>query len=144
MTTDLTKANELLDRAAQLNQVTEQSFLSLAATLSEISETGAYKDAGYESYVEYVAGDLGRSKSTASKLAKVGAWIRSSGFQPETLETTYARLYQSINLLPEGKPEEILSHATTLSESEILQAKQEKDAGPHECVAVCKSCKRLM
>lgn len=143
MTHELDLKNQLLDRAAQLNQITEQSFLTLAATLSEIEETKAYQEAGYETYEMYVAGDLKRSKSTASKLLKVGRWIKESGFMPETLDTTYARLYQSINLLPEGTPEQVLSHASTQSEVELVSAQKSKKAGPHEpdFLEICTVCK---
>lgn len=142
---DLTTKNELLDRAAQLNQITEQSFFSLSVTLAEIEETGAYKEAGYESYAEYVAGDLQRSKSTASKLLKVGKWIKASGFLPETIETSYPRLYSAMNALPEAAPEEVLAHATTLSESEIITTKHEK-AFPNcqHPTHICKDCRAIL
>lgn len=138
--TDLTKANELLDRAAQLSTVSEQSFFALCVVLCEIESTGAFKEAGYESYAEYVSGELRRSKSTASKLLKVGKWIQTSGFSPETLDTSYPRLYASINALPEAEPAEVLAHAVTLSESEIITTRKSKEAGPHEHRWACTKC----
>jgi len=144
MSTDLTKANELLDRASQLSQVSEQSFFALCVVLCEIEATGAFKEAGYESYADYVSGELRRSKSTASKLLKVGKWIQTSGFSPETLDTSYPRLYASINALPEASPDVVLAHASTLSESEIITKRKEDKAGEHTCEPKCRHCGRMM
>lgn len=134
---------ELLDRAKNLSTAAENMFLSLAVTLADIEETKAFKGLGYEKYDEYVEGELNRSKSTASKLLKVGRFIKASGFTPEKLETTYPRIYSSLNLLgPSASPKEVLAHAIGNTESELINKQKSKKAGPHEpnFVKVCTVC----
>lgn len=136
--------NEILTRASELNQLAEGMYFTLAVTLSEIEEQEAYKELGYESYADYVEGELNRSKGTASKMLKVGKFLRSSGFLPETINTTYPRLYASINLLPDAPAEKVLEHAVALRETDLITAKNAQDAGEHECKGKCIYCKRLM
>ncbi len=109
MTLTLNQQQELLERAKQLNVVVENSYLTLACVLSEIYETETYKATGFDTFEDYIQQELNRSKSVGSKLKKVGDFIRASKFQPETLDTSYVRLYQAINLLPEAEPERVLA-----------------------------------
>lgn len=133
------------EQAQRLCQHAEDTYFTLAVLLSEIEESGEFKEWGFETFHEYAQEELQKSKGTISKLTKDGSWLRKHfGRDIPKLNTSYARLYSAINLLPEGTPEEVIAHATTLSESELIGAKSSKDAGEHACQAVCKHCKRLM
>lgn len=139
--TDLTKANELLDEVKVLNRIVEESYLTLALKLAQVSELKLYEEAGYGSYAEYVVEELQRPKSFASKMLKDGLFILQNKLDPSALDTTYTRLYGAINLLGEGATaEEVISHATTLSESELITSKKSKDAGVHEHRWACTKC----
>jgi len=141
MDTSLTLSRR--EQAQRLNFGAEKLIGSLCVLLAEFEESKEYEEWGFDTFHEYAQSELGKSKPTVSRLTKVGRLLRSSG-QELPDGTSVTRMYYAMNLLPEASFEEIAAHAQTLSESEIIGAKQAKDAGEHACIAVCKHCKRLM
>lgn len=123
---------ELLEQAKVLNKTVETGYLTLAVILSQIEETKAYESLGYESFQEYSVNELNRSKGTISKLLKVGKWLRDCEFQTETLDTSYARLYESINLNKDKDPQFILASAQTNTQDELEEEKRMNKFGEHE------------
>lgn len=136
--------NEILERAKNLNAAVESHYLHLALTLAEISEAKLFREVGYGSYTEYVENELSRSKTFASNMLTVGKFLKENNYLPESVYTSYARLATSIRAHRDQDPQYILAAAQTNTEAELIQARQEKEAGEHECVAVCKHCKKLL
>jgi len=104
----------------------------LATTLSIINDTEAFRALGYDTFFEYAQEELQRSKSTVSKLLKVGNWVIENKFQPEKLDTSYAKLYESINLYQDKDPLFVLASAQTNTQMELEDARREAIHGPHQ------------
>lgn len=134
----------LLDNAKALNQALETSYLSLALVLVEIHETEAWKDAGHEDFPTYYREELGREKSTVSRLLEVGRWLKQVALEQPPTGIGYKKLYQAIKAFPEKDPEYILAAASVNSLSELQKESREKVQ--HECdaISVCKTCWRRM
>lgn len=126
------ETQDLLNRAKLLNSAVESGYMTLATTLSQINSTEAFKALGYDTFFDYAKEELNRTKGTVSKLLKVGDWIVQQQYEPEKLETSYARLYESLNLNKDKDPQFILAAAQTNSQSELEDAKREAKHGVHE------------
>lgn len=127
----------LLDHTRELNRQIETAYIELGIALSEVEETSAWRELGYDSFPDYYQQDLGRTKSTVSKLITVGKWVKSHGFLNETNGASYTTIYESINAFPEKEPQFILEAAKTNTLSEIRAERQEKHPCLHEEVALC-------
>lgn len=143
MTSLTTKeSNELLDKAKFLNISVENDYLDLCDTMSEIEESGAFKEAGYDTFMDYAMQDLGRSKGVISRMVKVGTFRRVNSFQNETKGISYSRLYLSINAHKDESPEYIVAAAQTNTESELIISGNQKSVPKHEGVFdICSICK---
>ena len=137
MSNEITTHSDLLDNATTLNQQLEKSYLGLALVLVAIEETGAYKEAGYEDFATYYREDLGREKSTVSRLLHVGRWLRDNKLAVPTV--SYRKLSDSIKRFPNEKPEYVLAVAQSWSASDFMSDKRES-CEKHEFVMKCRHC----
>jgi hypothetical protein len=142
---------DIIDQARAANTAVEQNYIALAQTLVEIEATGAYKEAGYDTFQDFWQQDLGREHSTVSRLMAVGHWLKQNDIR--ALGTTsYKKLAEAIKAFPDKDPQYVLSAAQTLSRKEIKEANLENKHGVHEHIAgserwgkctVCESFIRL-
>lgn len=139
------KPTTLLDTARSLNSAIEQNYLGLALLLVEIERDELYKDAGYDTFVDFYSQDLKREKSTVSRLLKAGHWLKDNyGAQLPSGQFSYKRLVASINTFPDQKPEYILAAAQTLTNDDFKAHKKDNCEG-HDLdmtrrSAPCKNC----
>ncbi len=140
-----TKQNDLLDHAASLNATLEQSYLGLALVLLEIKTTEAYKEAGYDDFPSYYRGDLGRERSTVSRLLQVGEWLKekNGGMLPSG-NIGYRRLHAAIKQNPEAAPEKILAIAAVWHDDDFKAQAHEDCKHEKPPVLVCPDCWRKM
>jgi rubrerythrin len=122
---------QLINKAKELNQNLEQTYILLGITLSEIESSEVYKY-NYETFSEYYTKELGRDKSTVSKLIKVGNFVKNNGFINETEGASYTTLYESINTYKDKEPQFVLEAAKTQSLGDIREEKREIQFGEHQ------------
>ncbi len=133
-----TKQNDLLDHAASLNATLEQSYLGLALVLVEIESTEAWKEAGRDSFAEYYREDLGREKSTVSRLLTCGKWLKEHSVA-QLPTVSYRKLAGAISQNPEATPEKVLAIAQTWSPDDF-KAQAKEDCKEHDFQLVCIKC----
>lgn len=119
----------LLEQARELNATIEKNYLGLALALYEIKKTDAWKDE-YESFADFYKNDLGRERSTVSRLLTVGEWVQThlDGMLPAG-NIGYKKLAASINAFPDKDPKYILSAAQTLTDDDLKAEKKEACPG---------------
>lgn len=153
MSTDLTKANEL--RAKERNEIftrAERGSMKLkqiaCMTLVLMEADEDYKTLGFDSLNKYAEDSAQVNKGTASKMLDAGRVLLATGFLPETPQeqlpdTSYARIYTAGLALPDAGEDEILAHALTLTESQLITKRHAKAAGEHEpsFMEICTVCK---
>lgn len=123
-----------LDRARQYNAALENFYLQLALELVDIQANQLWKGE-YESFEDFYTRDLGREKSTVSRLLKAGNWLKDNNLELPEGNVSYKKLGYAINHI-KGEPEHVLAAAQTLSYSEMLDEKAEDEFGPdHEHTA---------
>lgn len=120
-----------LDRARQFNAALENFYLQLALELVDIQANQSWKGE-YDSFEEFYQKDLGREKTTISRLLKAGNWLKDNGLALPDGQLSYKKLGYAISHV-KGAPEHVLAAAQTLSYAEMLDEKAESEFGPdHE------------
>lgn len=138
MEKSLTEKNQLLDKVEELNRTLENSYMGLALLLVQVEETSAFREAGYDTFPDYYREELGREKSTVSRLLQVGRWLRDNSLvAPGNL--SYKKLEAAIRAYPHKEPKYVLAAAKTLTLSDFKEEKKE-DGHTHEYHEFCKFC----
>lgn len=139
-----------LEKARELNQAVENNYLALAEVLVEIEESKAYTALGYDNFPSYYKLELGREKSTISRLLNVGRWLKQNALAlPEA--TSYKKLDEAIKAFPDKEPDYILAAAKENTIDELRDERTEREVGVHEHdiegqphYAECKVCGRYI
>lgn len=128
-------------------EVTRDAFSAVRSSIVEamqylwrVKETEAWKEAGYESFGEYVEQDLGISQGFASKLGTINrTYLIEGGILPEKLEgIDHDKLYAAARL--SGTVEEKLAKAMTLSRRDLKEEANEEEPQPHDHIPACAIC----
>lgn len=117
------RGDDLLERAAKLNKLSEVSQVALGMCLAQIKATEAFKGQ-YSDFKSYYQNELGRSKGDISKLLTVGQFMLDGGF-PEETAPGYSKLYVALSVFPDKKPEYILAAAQSNTVAEMLENKRD-------------------
>lgn len=117
----------LLERASQLNKLSEVSQVALGMCLAEIKRQEAYRPE-YEDFKSYYQSELGRTKGDVSKLLTVGQFMIDGGF-PEETEVGYTKLYTAFSVFPDKDPQYVLAAAQSNTISEMLQNRRDDAFG---------------
>ena len=117
----------LLDRAHQLNKLSEVSQVALGMCLVKIRDEKAYEPQ-YATFDEYYKQELSRTKGDISKLLKVGRFMLDGGF-PEETEVGYTKLYTAFSVFPDKDPEYVLAAAQSNTIAEMLDNRRDDAFG---------------
>lgn len=142
MTKELTTTG-VLEKADKFNLMAETGFKGLALCLPVIEDKALWREAGYQSFVDYYTNHLGKSKGWISKLSTVGRFALSNGFSEETLGVaTISSTYAAINVFEDKDPQYVLAAAQTNTVAEILQNKREEEHPncAHKKTHACTAC----
>lgn len=134
--TELTSSSEVLTQTKVLNDGIENAFIQLGLNLLEVEERELWKEAGYESFVDYYTQELRRNKSTISKLCTVARFVKENHLQQAELPP-YTNLYQALQLHGADKPELVVAEASENTTSEIRKNLQEKTPHVPDFKSVC-------
>jgi len=122
--------NSLIEECRSLNAAIEQNYLLLALSLVEIEEQELFKGAGYDTFQDFWSQDLGREKSTVSRLLAAGRWIKENGMQGKLPgATSYKKLVLAIKAFPTKDSDYVLSVAKTWSFSDFKESHVEEVCG---------------
>lgn len=113
-----------LDRAREFNSALENYYLQLALELVDIRDNESWKGE-FDSFEDFYVKDLGREKSTVSRLLKAGAWLKESNAPLPAGNVSYKKLCAAIAYFPDKDPSYVISAAKTLSYSQMMDEKAE-------------------
>lgn len=137
--------DKLLNRANQLNKLSEVSQVALGMCLAEIKRTEAFKPE-YEDFKSYYQSELGRTKGDITKLLTVGQLMLDGGFSEATVpDVGYTKLYVAYLAFPEKPTKYLLAAAQSNTIAEMMQNKRDEDhpnckhKNTHACTA-CDDC----
>lgn len=134
----------LLDQARELNSNLENSYLALAIVLTEIEANETYKEAGYETFTDFYQRDLGREKSTVSRLLTCGRWMKEQNVGLPAGNISYKRLASAIKQSPDKKPEEVFALAEVWDDKDFKEHTKEICTHQKPAILVCPDCWRKM
>lgn len=138
--TTLRENNDLLNKAASFNRALEDSYLSLAVVLVDIEESEAYKETGYETFADYYKQELGREKSTVSRLMTCGRWLKAHKLGLHGATFSYRQLASAIKTFPDKEPEYVLSVAKTWRDDDFRAEEKEECLHTKPSITVCPDC----
>lgn len=143
---DFKQQQNLLDRAARLNKLSEVSQVALGMVLSEIKRTEAFKPE-YEDFKSYYQSELGRTKGDVSKLLTVGQLMLDGGFSEATVpDVGYTKLYVAYQVFPDKDVKYLVATAQTNTISEMMDNRRDDAFSSHGCtgaeirVIECDTC----
>lgn len=143
--TTLIEKNKLLDQTLALNKQLEQNYIALGLALLEIQETEAFKEAGYEDFADYYRNELGREKSTVSRLLSVARWLKENKLPVGNV--SYKKLEVAIRAYPDKDPEYVMKAAETNTLDELRDEHRETVSGVctnHIPLTICKTCRAML
>lgn len=136
--TELTSSSEVLTQTKVLNDGIENAFIQLGLNLLEVEERELWKEAGYESFVDYYTQELGRNKSTITKLTRFARFVKETNLSLEDLHgIKYTNGYEALLLHVADKPELVLAEARENTSAEIRRNIHEKTPHVPDFKSVC-------
>lgn len=137
--TSIQEKNKLLDETAKLNKGLEEYYVLLAVKLVEVSETEAWREAGYDTWPSYYTQELGRERSTVSRLLTVGKYMKENMLHAGNIKS-YKRLAQAISQNPGEDPQKVLAIAATWSSDDFKAQAKEECSHPDPAILCCPHC----
>ncbi len=125
----------LLEKAAQLNKLSEVSQVALGMCLVAIKEQELFRGLGYDSFPAYYQSELGRVKSDVSKLLTLGKKLLEAGFTEETAPSVgYSKLYVALSVFPDKDVTYAIAAAESNTIAEMLENRRDDAlSADHEC-----------
>ena len=147
MTTNnsIAEKNKLLDHTTVLNKQLESNYIALGIALLEVQETEAFREAGYEDFASYYRNELGREKSTVSRLLGVARWLKENKLPEATV--SYRKLDVAIRAYPNKDAGYILAAAENNTIDELRDEHRESVNGvctEHIPLTICKTCRAML
>lgn len=131
----------LVEQARKLNQAVEDNYIALALVLVDIEATSSYKALGFDDFATYYKQDLGREKSTVSRLLAVGKFLKENGCVNATV--SYHKLSEAIKAFPDKEPGFVLAAAQNNTLDELRAEHREAVHGEcveHTPITICTKC----
>ncbi len=121
----------LLDRAAQLNKLSEVSQVALGMVLVKIKDEKLFEP-DFKDFKEYYQNALGRSKGDISRLLTVGRKLLDGGFleEPVPNDLSYTQFYAATLAFPDQPVEYLVAAAQTNTMAELSENSRDQRTGP--------------
>jgi len=137
-----TLSTTFVEETKDLLQSIKRNYLVIAVNVFKMREAQEWNE---QEWVDFYEQELELSKSTVSKLLKVGEWIVAQSFCAETLPPVgYQNLYLSIGRNKDAKPEYILAEASTWRKEDYQDAKKDECDHNFPKILVCSHCFKRM